>query len=268
MLCEITKRQSIWIWRKLEDAHTYQSKIGEESITDFFILALKKVQKGNNYEVNSFTRHQESKNGADWEIWLTGNSRKWLGLRVQAKVISLDGTEFKQLHYKNGIQTTKLIDDALKHNAIPLYCLYSYWDKNNNFVKVNSPCAKRADYSIRPFGASILHAKQVQKSANSKLQSLAPHLIPLHCLFCDCKNNQSEDLPTRTHKFLTSENLFDVDIGSISLLDKPPQYVYLMSNLIQDGERDLYFDENEKDEALARVTVIKEINNEPQEQRG
>lgn len=258
MLCEITKRQSIWIWNKLKDAHTYQSKIGEESITDFFVLELKKLAKSGNYKIDTFTRKQESVNGADWEIWLTGKSGQWLCLRVQAKVISLNGNKYKYLHDKKGSQTIKLIADAKKNNAIPLYCLYSYWDKSNNTIKTNSSCSKMTSRSIRPFGASIIHAEQVKNIPDTELTSLAPHLIPLHCLFCSCHGNSHEDLPTRAYNFLKSHN--SPEMKSVNLLPELPQYVCLMPNLIQDGERDLYFGENEKDTALARVTIIKEIN--------
>lgn len=103
-----------------------KASLGEEPITDFFVLALKKAAKGN-YYINSFTRPKEKITGADWELWFTGASRKWTGLRVQAKVISLDGTRYSQLHYKqrDGIyQIDRLIADAKKHRAVPLYCLY------------------------------------------------------------------------------------------------------------------------------------------------
>jgi len=106
--------------------------LGEESITDFFLLSLKKHASGK-IQVRSFTRPEEYITGADWEWWLTGPSGKRLGVRVQAKVISFPKLEYAHLHYKRSdgtYQCDQLITDAIKNGAIPAYCIYTNWEPN------------------------------------------------------------------------------------------------------------------------------------------
>jgi hypothetical protein len=256
MLCEITEKQSIWIWNKLKEAHTYKSKIGEESITDFFVLELKKLENSGNYQINTFTHNQESKNGADWEIWLTGKSGQWLGLRVQAKVISLNGTEYKYLHYKNGIQTEKLIKTAKKNKVVPLYCLYSYWGEE----KVTSPLSRPAAKSnVKLFGASILCAKVVKSlEPKKKLDDVINNLIPLSCLFC--RNNSGQDLPTHVLNHLTRQGIVNNNEFQPLTFNEIPDYVIqILDSQQTDNEITI------KDKALARVTIISEINNDQQD---
>ncbi|WP_041273436.1 hypothetical protein [Desulforapulum autotrophicum] len=74
---EILLKNSVWAWNRLREARTLGYQLGEESITDFLILNLKK-NGGKKFFINSFTRHAESLNGADWEWWFTGSSGMWL----------------------------------------------------------------------------------------------------------------------------------------------------------------------------------------------
>jgi hypothetical protein len=256
-LCEISQKKAAWIWNVLRIARLHDSKIGEESITDFFILELKKASKGT-YVIDSFTRPQEKVTGADWELWFTGPTKKWIGLRVQAKVISIDGKRYAQLHYKRKdgtYQIDQLITDAKKHKATPLYCLYSYW-RSSEAGKIYWPCGT-IKLNSRLFGSSILSVTNVQALKAAKddtLKSVAKHLSPLHCIFC-CEGYAQGDLPTRAHGFLRARGYLDLD--SQLLLDEPPYYVSQMLRVIQEGEQIDIRDEN-----LRRVTVIRELNEE------
>jgi hypothetical protein len=234
-----------------------KASLGEESITDFFVLALKNAAKGT-YYINSFTRPKEKITGADWELWFTGASGKWTGLRVQAKVISLDGTRYSQLHYKQRDGTNQidtLIADAKKHRAVPLYCLYSNWEEGAA-GKISWPCGT-VNRNIELFGASILPVANVQslKASNeNSLKSIAKHLSPLHCLFC-CNGYGGSDLPSRALSFLVNRHYTEPD--GTRLLDQPPHYV---SQVLEGVEAsDLL---NVSDENLRRVTVIWEIEGE------
>ncbi|ACH84263.1 hypothetical protein F6A13_10410 [Acidithiobacillus sp. 'AMD consortium'] len=252
-LCKISQKKASWIWSTLRNARRYNSKIGEESITDFFVLELKKASKGA-YFIDSFTRPKEKITGADWELWFTGPTKKWIGLRVQAKVISINGKRYAQLHYKRKdgtYQIDQLVADAKKHKAIPLYCLYSYW-RSTEAGKINWPCVTIKRNS-RLFGASILSISSVKKLKSSKddtLKSVAKNINPLHCLFC-CQGYAQGDLPTRAYAFLRARDYLDIDAQL--LLDDPPEYVTKMLDSLS-GESLIWA----KDENLSRVTIIRE----------
>lgn len=253
VLCEISRKKAAWIWSALRSARLHDSKIGEESITDFLVLELKKASKGN-YFIDSFTRPKEKISGADWELWFTGPSKKWIGLRVQAKVISIDGKRYAQLHYKRKdgtYQIDQLVTDAKKHNATPLYCLYSYW-RSAEAGKIPWPCGTIKRNS-RLFGASILSITNVQslKPLNDdSLKNVAKYLSPLHCLFC-CQGYAQGDLPTRAYGFLLARGYLSKD--SPLLLEEPPYYVsQILRATLEDDLIDVH------DDNLRRVTVIRE----------
>ena len=258
MLCQVTKKQAGWIWTALRTARQHKSKIGEESITDFLVLRMKKAAKGA-YYVESFTRPKEKVTGADWELWFSGSSGKWLGLRVQAKVISIDSKRYAQLHYKSKdgtFQIDQLTADAKKHGAVPLYCLYSYW-KTTEAGKLKWPCGTLSK-SSQLFGASWMAVNDVQalKAAGlDSLMSVAKSLHPFHCLFC-CQGYASGDLPTRASAFLRSTGYSTEE--TLQLMDEPPYYVaqMLRQQAVTEDLVDL------PDEHLYRVTVIKEADSE------
>lgn len=99
-LYEIAVKSSAWAWDRLREARVHNFQIGEESLTDFIILNMKKWG-ARKIAIKTFTRHQESVNGSDWEWWFTGPSGAWLGMRVQAKVLNLASAKYEHLHYKN-----------------------------------------------------------------------------------------------------------------------------------------------------------------------
>ncbi|MBI4293555.1 MAG: hypothetical protein HY661_18935 [Betaproteobacteria bacterium] len=258
MLCQVTQKQASWVWTALRTARLHESKIGEESITDFLVLQLKKAAKGA-YYIESFTRPKEKVTGADWELWFTGSSGKWLGLRVQAKVISIDGTRYAQLHYKRKdgtFQVDQLVSDAKKHGAVPLYCLYSYW-KAPEAGKLTWPCGTFKK-SSRLFGASWMSVNDVQALKPTGLDSLklvAKSLHPFHCLFC-CQGYANGDLPTRASAFLNMSGYSTEE--SSQLVDEPPYYVaqMLRSQAVREDLIDM------PDQNLYRVTVLREADSE------
>lgn len=253
MLCQITQKQASWVWNSLRLARSHDSKIGEESLTDFLVLQLKKESKGT-YFIESFTRPREKTTGADWEIWFAGSSGKWLGLRVQAKVISLGAKRYAQLHYRRTdgtVQLDQLVADARKNKATPLYCLYSYW-KSGEAGSVTWRCGSFKPNS-RLLGAGWLatHHVQTLKAARAdSLKRVAPNLIPFHCLFC-CQGHGGGDLPSRARAFLLNSGYVEADVR---LVDEPPYYV---SQTLH--PKDLAEDLTDvQDQNLYRVTVIKE----------
>jgi hypothetical protein len=225
MLCHVAKQEARWIWNELKSARVNQSKLAEESITDFLLLHFTRACDGS-YSIRSFNKRQEAVSGADWELWFTGPSQKWLGLRIQAKVISLEGTRYAQLHYRNKTihQIDTLVADASKHGATPLYCLYSYW-RGREAGDLSWPCGS-TKRNIRLFGASIIGVPAVRRLKSRNDDSLigaALWLTPLHCIFCCQHYSLGGDLPTRAWAFVQAKG-YGGDIPP-QLLSEPPVHV-------------------------------------------
>ncbi len=255
-LDEIAIKNSSWTWNKLREARNHDFQIGEESITDFIVLNIKKWGVGK-ISIDTFTRHAESLNGADWEWWFTGPSGKWLGMRVQAKVLNLESEKYEHLHHQNrhGFQVDLLINDATKNKVIPLYCMYTNWDPKKYKASWNCQTHKP---TVRHYGTSILSpykVKKLQLKKETSLSSVINSLKPMHCIFC-CEGFGGKELPDRALNWLSGNGLLShTDDNMEYLRNSPPYYV----NQILEGElEDDFIDVH--DERLKRVTVFKELS--------
>ncbi len=130
MICQSFQRASYCAWHLLESAASAGVQLGEETETDLLILHLKHSLQGLGV-INGFNKRAESRNGADWEIWLVSAGNKSLGLRVQSKILSQKSGRYEHLHYiqrsSNTPQVTRLEAASLAVGAVPIYCLYTYW---------------------------------------------------------------------------------------------------------------------------------------------
>lgn len=262
-LDEIAIKNSAWAWNKLREARTLDFQIGEESLTDFIVLNIRKWGAGK-IAIETFTRHAESLNGSDWEWWFTGPSGKWLGMRVQAKVLNLVSEKFEHLHHENkhGFQVDLLIDDADKNGVIPLYCMYVNWEPKK--YKAKWQCITHKP-TVRHFGTSILSPQTVKKlqfDNQTHLSSIIDSLKPMHCIFC-CSGFGGVDLPDRALHWIRGAGLFEssetlaTSEGREYLQREAPYYVYQMLEGQLDGD---FIDVH--DQRLKRVTVFRELDGE------
>jgi hypothetical protein len=259
-LDKLAIKNSSWTWDTLRDSRQIGFQVGEESVTDFVILNMKKWGAGK-LIVETFTRHQESINGSDWEWWFTGPSGQWLGMRVQAKVLNFSSEKFEHLHYsnKNGSQVDLLINDAKANGLIPLYCMYSNWDTKK--YKPSWQCMTHKP-TARHYGNSILspfRVKSLQASKETRLSQIINYLQPMHCIFC-CNGFGGVDLPERALNYINGTGLLE-DVSGIDnapsrafLKSQAPHYVYqLLEGNLETDFLDLH------DDRLKRVTVVREI---------
>jgi hypothetical protein len=233
---------------------THGCKVGEETITDLLVLGLTIASNGG-YSVKSFNKRQEATNGADWELWLTGRSRKWFGLRIQAKIIDYAKSEYPHLHppAKPGqlSQCQKLIDAAAAVSATPIYCLYTAWPASKT-LKSKRRCATYPPKN-QHFGISVVAARKVvQLGLTKDLASISPHMHPLHCLFC-CLGYGGTDLPSRAMSY-SSEN-FD---ENSKLLNSPPEHIGRLLSLDSQRRSDSDFLDEEYFPNTSRIIVIEE----------
>lgn len=206
-LCKTFQRRAISTWNLLRKARVSRLQLGEETITDINLL---EIQYKHPHEVilYKFTKPQESRTGADWEWWLTGPSGLWLGLRIQAKVLSLETVDFPHMYYRSKSsskdQTELLIEGALNNTPprIPLYCLYVNWDVRQ--FRYHWRCGTFR-LSARSYGCSLVsaflakHLKGKIKSS-PKLHHMLPYMLPWQCLVC-CRGYGDGDLPQRAYHY-------------------------------------------------------------------
>lgn len=177
-LCEVAQKNSRWVWRRLEQFFDNEVAAHEESITDFFVLNFRRWAPAG-FEIKTFTHREESRTGGDWEWWFGSAGGGWLGMNVQAKIIKQRAHEYDQLHYNRGRQTKTLIDVAAAKMLIPLYCLYTYWDRDYRQIHNFKPARRTGEW-----GVSILSAEVVDKTRRKSLSDLITSMIPLEQLFC------------------------------------------------------------------------------------
>jgi hypothetical protein len=139
------------------------------------------------FSIRSYSKHDESHNGADWEWWFGSFGGTWIGFRVQAKVLNLVSDRFEHLHYapRNRAfnQRERLVNSALASDPprIPLYCLYAHWSKQQCYGRTRLPlnCPDRGCSIVSPMSVSALW--QVKRD---HLHDLFPDMHPWHNLVC------------------------------------------------------------------------------------
>jgi hypothetical protein len=187
----------------------------EETITDVNILELKRLHPREIY-CQTFTKPQEGIIGADWEWWLTDSTRsRWLGLRVQAKVLELKSDTFAQLHYRpkrgRAYQSTRLKAAAEKDGLIPLYCLYAHPPASaTGWAKYGSG---------EEYGCALLQVKEVERlRRRGKLTDFASVMcktLPWSSLVCIgsawSSDGRTLTLPDVSGALLQSDPLFGLE---------------------------------------------------------
>jgi hypothetical protein len=102
-------------WADLYDSAVLGHSLGEESITDYLVLALRRHFPHRNW-MRQWSRRQEGElTGADWDWWLLyPGQRRGVGLRIQAKKIDIDLEAFAEFTAanKHGRQVEMLIESA------------------------------------------------------------------------------------------------------------------------------------------------------------
>ncbi len=234
------------VWALLKKSKNYKSRIGEETITELFQLFLSSMFHSNQILIKSFSKHQESQNGADWDWWFISDSnKKYLGIRIQAKVISPDTEEYKVLHYISGKQpqALKLKRSSVKDSMVPLYALYTYWD--------HTPKLRYTGEKKEYFGISLVALDNILKLKKNKpwqgeketLQRVSMYLVPLYKLLN--KSNTSKSLPENIFDNLKSElnpreGMFSRKCPRPGVIDKLPDKIMHLLRIDGDVEDERY----------------------------
>ncbi|WP_131826454.1 DUF6615 family protein [Rodentibacter trehalosifermentans] len=137
-LSNLLKKLAIFVFKHLESDRIINHQTTEETITDLLVRKMKQWKFNNpssKFDINSFSKRQEALNGADfeWDWYFVDKSRKkWLGFRIQAKVLDLKSNRFKHIDHKQGNQLKNLENVSLNENRIPFYCFYLTYPKHKD----------------------------------------------------------------------------------------------------------------------------------------
>ncbi|MGV8104256.1 MAG: DUF6615 family protein [Mesotoga sp.] len=244
-LCTLFKSISQHVWRFLELSSTTGIGVSEESITDGILIALAACG-GKNVVVRKFSRNQESKNGADLEMWFH-LKKKFVGLLIQAKKLDSSSNSYKYIDHKNGKQLSDLLSSA-STLLIPSYLLYNFWKKH--------PKKQLPNPSII-YGCAVSNAHDIQphlKKPNNTLQSMFPIETPFQCLTCDCESSDHAHLSRldlrKVAKTFVSREEREMNDYNKYITDNPPDYV---RRLLRGEELRL---EDKKELKTSRIVVI------------
>lgn len=274
-LCQTFRELSYQTWIQLGKARQAKHQMLEESITDSLMVELK-LRHPYDVMTTTFTRHEEGKNGADWEWWFVDSTgTKGIGFRVQAKIINFKTNAFESLHYlkKNGkYQTDVLVDAARKSSRplIPLYCLYLHsnclptpWTVQLlNLLGIHAGDARLNCYSEH-YACSLLSVHAVKKFKINKINELVDiidDLYPWHLLICQSDLHESQNtLMNRVTAFVERYNLTpSADIDTV-YYGELPTYV---QNMINNYGGDFYLDKDSANDELGRdlqgIMIIKD----------
>jgi hypothetical protein len=205
-LCTEFQREARRISQLLRKGERAGVRLAEETITNLVLVNLS-LHRSSGFDIRGYSKADEARLGADWEMWLVGYTGRLLGFRVQAKVYNPATASFDHLHYRKDASSPYQCDTliAKAHSSwpvrVPLYALYS---RAPHFALARWPCGS---FSQRQelLSCAIVHARTVQKlrlaGGAKRLIDVAPHLRPWHCLVC-CSGFGGNDLAARAQRWV------------------------------------------------------------------
>jgi len=249
MICNTFKRLALDTWDKIAKSRTVGFQLKEETLTDLNMLDLK-VRHPYEISVQVFNKAEEGEHGADWEWWFTDKTKKWLGFRVQAKIISITNDRFAHLHYRKDDKSLHQCDLLIlkagmgTHKTIPIYCLFVQTDDLTKLATTYT-----AGTTSEVLGCSLLSADAVQKLRPAKKLKDTNAMIPWHLLVCKPDN---KDVLEHLTDFIGSK-LGIIIQEEDYLADEPPHYVSRL--VFNQGE---VSSEGEQSTGLAGVMVYQD----------
>jgi len=182
---------------------TKQAGVKEESLTDWLLYEL-------SYRIprvlyKPFTRHEEGRTtGADWEWWFLIKGDNAYRFRVQAKRSKPNIDNYSSIARTNryGLQIDKLITNAKKARAVPIYIFFT--DSPN---PDNTACRRGVEcngaFSV---GANSIYNHFIAPGKNKvDEQSILKLSIPLECFACCPISARSGRMESFLHTYFQTE---------------------------------------------------------------
>jgi hypothetical protein len=201
-ICKCFKQGSRNIWNQYGDFFELNFSVGEETITETTLIDLVKklpntmLSKKFEAAINPFNKADERENGADFE-WYIIDGDEWIKFLVQAKKLKFAEQakgikmyyELKREYEDKTTQCQNLIYNAWKHDFIPLYCFYNFFDviENGKFIPQSNNEDFPVDYEL--MGWTYTYADIVYKDErNKKFEDIYSDTKTVASLFCSDKS--------------------------------------------------------------------------------
>jgi hypothetical protein len=217
----------------------HQPHVREESLSDWLLYQMS--QKIKNCTTRTFSRNEEGKTtGADWEWFFIFKKNLYYKMRVQAKKVFPDNYPHIAYSNKYGLQIEKLLDNALRTNAVPLYAFYT-----SEYTYPSVCSLNRCDEGVYISGANTLYANFICK----KRQKIEPQKIfeiskPLSSFFCCSLISKENGLAAFVQEYYPLETAQDIaksleknpdDTAVLGRYDKLPSYISCLLNAKTSG---------------------------------
>jgi len=226
-LCESFQLLSYHIWDVIADSRVIKYQIQEETFTDIIIFYLKKFHS--ELQTIGFNKREEGVNGADWEWWFTDGLGKWIGFRVQAKVLDIDSERFGHLYYRKDkaslAQYDKLISEAAADPLYPCIPLYAMYLQHATYPEA---AVLRPHTSNKHYGCSVVSAYKVRSAKaarkSNRLRDWQGDIIPWHELVCH-KRGAGSGLVDHINRLATNNFLNGQAVERSFIISEPPSYI-------------------------------------------
>lgn len=246
-LCADFQALSVGTWNLMLNAHSNHFSIGEETITDVNLLALK-MRQPHLVHTQKFSRITEGRNGADWLWIIVGRSGATFMLYVQAKRLFINSNRYESLIHpmpNPAEQVDKLIFNKflypLGHPVYPIYVFYNYLPNTPKAIGCN--CGQAIP--TRLSGCSYADAFTIKNEillGNDHFDDIGKHQYALSCLVCCDGSGKSKspnsDLATSFFNRIVNQDRFNqtqarkIDVkdrepfsANSFLLKQPPSFV-------------------------------------------
>jgi hypothetical protein len=200
-LCRSFAEEACRVWEDMSDAHSLGVARQEETTTEELLLSLARKHKGKGLDIESFTRSDETSNGADWAFWVTGSHGLGIELRIQAKRLYPKSGRYESLFHQSpsqkktarlsGGDTPNQCETLIANHgrAIPIYVFYNSDALEIDFTKtvILAICSFASVSRPEVWGISVASAYAI-KTADWGKRNRPKELpmMPWHLLVCSC----------------------------------------------------------------------------------
>jgi len=198
-------------------------RLHEITLTDYLVLRLLELCS-RWVKVVTYTPRSERRVGADLELWITDQSGRWIGLRVQCKAQDQQGTIPGLDYAPDGTrQSSQLVSTAgAVQGCVPVYLVFALAPRGMG----PSSCrcfARPCPHQRRgAWWVSAAFVDRLRPSGPVPLQSLGP-LVPFPCLVCCWHPDHLSQHAVESVQWAL--RLTGLAGDSLTPVDEPPPYV-------------------------------------------
>ena len=221
-------------WRRRGAAKLASLHYNEETVTEVLLLDLFLKFPGK-VMIVPFTKHRESRKGADWAWTFVGRDGcSNQGMLVQAKRLNDDDQEYESLYKKTQLkgetrpklQVGRLIDSARRNSLPPVYAFYNHLNDQKRLRHRQSSALRCRHWHFPEcWGVALASAFKVRNAdPDNSFDCHIQHSIPLHCILCSRWNGQQGPMDSPRTVAAALSRLFkgDTDADEPGSDIKPP----------------------------------------------